>query len=70
MENTTKIEISLKSVLLIILTLILLLLAWKIRGILMGIFVAFILMSGFAPLVDWLVKKGFNKTISVAITYF
>lgn len=70
MENTTKIEISLKSVLLIILTLILLLLAWKIRGILMGIFVAFILMSGFAPLIDWLVKKGFNKTISVAITYF
>lgn len=70
MENTTKIEISLKSVLLIILTLILLLLAWKIRGILMGIFIAFILMSGFAPLVDWLVKKGFNKTISVVITYF
>lgn len=70
MENTTKIEISLKSVLLIILTLILLLLAWKIRGILMGIFIAFILMSGFAPLVDWLVKKGFNKTVSVVITYF
>lgn len=69
MKNTTTIEISLKSVLLIILTLILLLVAWKMRGILMGLFIAFILMSGFAPLVDWLVKRGFNKTISVAVTY-
>ena len=69
MKNTINIEISLKSVLLIILTLILLLLAWKMRGILIGIFMAFILMSGFAPLVDWLVKKGLNKTVSVIITY-
>ncbi|MEX0622241.1 MAG: AI-2E family transporter [Candidatus Woykebacteria bacterium] len=70
MKNTTTIEISLKSVLLIILTLLLLLIAWKIRGVLIGLFIAFILMSGFAPLVDWLTRKGVNKTLSVIITYF
>jgi predicted PurR-regulated permease PerM len=69
MKNVTTIEISLKSVLLVIGTLLFLLIAWKIRGILIALFVAFILMSGFAPLVDWLVKKGLNKAFSVVITY-
>ena len=69
MRNITTIEISLKSILLVISTLVLLLVAWKIRGVLIALFVAYILMSGFAPLVDWLVKKGINKALAVATTY-
>ncbi|HEX7455985.1 MAG TPA: AI-2E family transporter [Candidatus Nanoarchaeia archaeon] len=70
MRNVTTIEISLKSILLVIGTLLLLLIAWNIRGVLIALFVAYILMSGFAPLVDWLVKRGVNKTLSVTTTYF
>jgi len=70
MKNTTTIEISLKSVFLIIITLLLLLVAWKIRGVLIGLFMAFILMSGFAPLIDWLVKRGFSRIFAIAVTYF
>ena len=69
MKNVTTIEISLKSILLVIGTLLLLLIAWKIRAVLIALFVAFILMSGFAPLVDWLVKRGVNKALAVAATY-
>jgi len=69
-RNVTTIEISLKSILLVIGTLLLLLIAWNIRGVLIALFVAYILMSGFAPLVDWLVKRGVNKTLSVTTTYF
>ncbi len=69
MKNVTTIEISLKSILLVIGSLLLLLIAWKIRAILIALFVAFILMSGFAPLVDRLVKRGLNKTLAVTVTY-
>ncbi len=70
MKNVTTIEISLKSILLVISTLLLLLIAWEIRAVLIALFVAFILMSGFAPLVDRLVKRGLNKTLAVIVTYF
>src|SRR3990167_1457712 len=69
MRNITTIEISLKSVLLVIGTLLLLLIAWEIRGVLIALFVAYILMSGFAPLVDWLISKGIPRALYVAITY-
>jgi predicted PurR-regulated permease PerM len=68
-KNVTTIEISLKSILLVIGTLLLLLIAWEIRAVLIALFVAFILMSGFAPLVDRLVRRGLNKTLAVAVTY-
>ena len=69
MRNITTIEISLKSVLLVIGTLLLLLIAWEIRGVLIALFVAYILMSGFAPLVDWLISKGIPRALAVTITY-
>ena len=69
MKNVTTIEISLKSVLLVIGTLLLLLIAWEIRGVLIALFVAYILMSGFAPLVDWLISKGIPRALAVATTY-
>lgn len=69
MKQATTIEISLKSVLLVIATLLLLFVAWKVRGVLIAFFVAYILMSGFAPLVDWLTKNGVSKTLAVVLTY-
>lgn len=69
MKNITTIEISLKSVLVVIGTLVLLFIAWKIRAVLIALFISFILMSGFAPLVDWLMKRGVGRALSVAITY-
>lgn len=70
MKNIVTIEISLKSVLLIIGTLLLFVIAWKVRGVLIALFISYILMSGFAPLVDWLMRKGLNKFLSVTVTYF
>lgn len=69
MKNITTIEISLKSIVWIIGFLLLLVVAWQIRGVLIALFVAYILMSGFAPLVDWLVKKRINKALAVTVTY-
>lgn len=69
MKQTTTIEISLKSVLLVIAMLLLLVIAWKVRGVLVAFFVAYVLMSGFAPLVDRLSKAGVHKTLAVVLTY-
>jgi len=69
-KQTATFEISLKSVLLVIATLTLLFIAWKVKGVLIAFFVAYVLMSGFAPLVDRLTKAGVNKTLSVLVTYF
>ena len=69
MKNITTIEVSLKSVFLVIGTLLLLLVAWQIRGVLIALFISFILMSGFAPLVDWLVRRRIPKTLAVITTY-
>ena len=69
MKQTTTIEVSLKSVLLVIATLLFLFVAWKIRGVLIAFFVAYVLMSGFAPLVDWLSKNGVRKNLAAVLTY-
>jgi len=69
MKQVVTIEISLKSIVYVIGLVILFLVAWKIRGVLLALFIAYILMSGFAPLVDWLTKNGVNKALSVALTY-
>lgn len=69
MNQTTKIEISLKSVIYFLGLIVLIIVAWKIRWVLVALFIAFVLMSGFAPLVDWLTKNGVNKTFAIALTY-
>jgi predicted PurR-regulated permease PerM len=69
MKQSLKIEIAPKSILVAIATIILFLVAWRVREVLISLFVAFILMSGSAPLVDFLVEKGTNRVLAVAITY-
>lgn len=69
MKQTTTIIVSPKSVFFVIGTLLFLFIAWQIRGVLMALFVAYILMSGFAPMVDWLNDRGVNRAVSVALTY-
>ena len=69
MKQTTTIEISIKSFLTVIGILVLLFVAWKVRGVLIAFFVAYILMSGFAPLVDWLTRNKVNKILAIALTY-
>lgn len=69
MKQVVTVEISLKSVIYILTLVVLVLVAWKIKGVLIALFIAFILMSGFAPLVDLLTKNGVNKTLSVTFTY-
>ncbi len=69
MSNSTRVEISPKSVISTILIILAFVLAWKIRFILLSLFTAFVLMSGFAVLADFLHSKGVNKTLSAALAY-
>lgn len=69
MKQTTTIEISPKSLLFVIGILLLLFIAWKVRSVLIALFIAYVLMSGFAPLVDWLMKNRINKILAVIVTY-
>jgi len=69
MKQVTTVEISLKSIVYTLALIVLALVAWKIKGVLIALFIAFILMSGFAPLVEFLTKNGVNKALSVALTY-
>lgn len=65
----TKVEISFKSITYAIGLILLLIVAWKIQGVLFALFIAYILMSGSAPLVDWLSKNGVNKALAIGLTY-
>ena len=67
--NKITVEISPKTIIFTIGLIIGLIVAWKIRIILIALGISVILMSGFAPLVDWLVKNKVNKTLAVAVTY-
>lgn len=69
MKKTASIEISFQTIAFSIGLLIFLILAWKIRAILLALGVSIILMSGFAPLIDYLVSKKINKTLSVITTF-
>jgi len=65
-----KIEISPRTILLIYLIPIGLFLAWSLRGIIIALLISLILMSGFAPLVDWFQGKlKFPKILAVISTY-
>ncbi len=68
-EPPAVVEISFRSVLKIVGFLLLLVLAWKIRFILISILVSYILMTGFAQLSDALHKRGVNKSIASIISY-
>ncbi len=70
MKNTTVIEISPRSVFLVIVILFGIFIAWRIQGVLISLYLSYIWMCGVSPLVDWLQKKGFGKSLSVGITYF
>ena len=63
------IEISPKTIFITIAILFGLFVAWQIKGILLSLVIAYILMSGFAPLVDWFEKEGVNKTVAVLATF-
>lgn len=67
--KTTKIEISLRSVIKVIGLLIFLVFIWQIRFILIDLFLAYILMIGFAQLADWFNEKGFSKSLSAFLAY-
>ena len=68
-KNRVIVEISPKSIIMIISILVLLLIAWKIKAIIFALIISVILMSGFSPLVDWFQKKGLNKLVAVVLTY-
>ena len=68
-NNKLTIEISPKSIFNVVAILVLLLVAWKLRGIIFALIISIILMSGFSPLVDWFEKRGIHKVIAVALTY-
>lgn len=64
------VEISIKSVIKVILVLIGLLIAWQLQGIILSLIVAYILMSGLAPLVDYLdLNLHINKSAAIMLTY-
>lgn len=67
--KTAVVEISLKSVIKIIILLIGLFFVWKIRFILVSLFFSYILMIGFAQLADYLQAKGFSKSLAVTFSY-
>lgn len=67
--KTIKIEISLHSVIKVIALLVFLVFCWEIRFILIDLFLAYILMIGFAQLADWFTARGLGKSISAFLSY-
>ncbi len=63
------IEISPKTIIFTIALLLGLFVAWHIRMILISLFISVILMSGFAPMVDWFEKQKIGKNLAVLFTY-
>lgn len=71
MEKVVKVEISLRSILKVIAVLLGLVIAWQLQGIIVGLLIAYILMAGLAPIVDYLHGSlKINKVASILITYF
>ena len=57
----------------VILALVIIVLGWflyQIRGILMSVFVSYILMAALLPAAQFLEKRGLPKILSVAIPFF
>lgn len=69
-SHTTKVEISFKSIINIVAVLLFLFVSWQISGIIVALVISVILMSGFAPLVDYLNQRTkLPKGLSIIITY-
>jgi predicted PurR-regulated permease PerM len=68
-NKNLSVEISPKTIFTVLTTIIVLLVLWKIRGIILPLVISVVLMSGFSPLVDWFEKRGINKVVAVAFTY-
>ncbi|HEY4694664.1 MAG TPA: AI-2E family transporter [Candidatus Nanoarchaeia archaeon] len=65
----TQVEISPRSVVVTIVIIITFILAWKLRFIVISLLTAFILMTGFALLADFLHSRGLGKTTSAVLAY-
>ncbi len=71
MEKIVKVEISVKSFLKLLLVVLGLVIAWQLQGIILSLVVAYILMAGLAPLVDYLHENlKINKSAAILLTYF
>ena len=67
--KTFKIEISVKSFVLMLLIVFLLVFLWEIRLVFFIFFIAFILNSAFRPLVDFLETKKVPRIVSAIVIY-
>ena len=57
----------------LVIALMLVLLAYithELKGVLVSLFVAYILMAAFSPFVDFLLRKGIRRGLSVVLVYF
>lgn len=70
MNSTQRIEISTKSLATIIAFAVGLWLIYEIWGVLVAIFVSYIVISALRPLVDRLISAGFPKGVAVMTVYF
>ncbi len=67
--STTKIEISIKTILIGLAIYIGLQFAWELRDVLISLFVAYIVMSAARQPVDSLEKKGFSRGLAVFLVF-
>lgn len=65
----TIVAIDTRSIIRVLFVILILLLAWKIRFIILSLIAAFIFMSGAAILADWLHARGLNKSLAAVVTY-
>jgi predicted PurR-regulated permease PerM len=68
-SKIVSIEFSAKSIILVIVAILVFLLWQKLMPVVMVFFFAFVLASGFKPIVDWLQTKRLSKLWSIIITY-
>ncbi len=69
MNNPTRVEIAPRSIVSVILIIIAFILAWKLRFILISLLVAYILMTGFSVLADFLHTQGLSRRLSAIFAY-
>ncbi|MFA5136041.1 MAG: AI-2E family transporter [Patescibacteria group bacterium] len=64
-----KVEISAKTIIFTVVFILSILLLWVIRGLLLSLFVAFIIMSAVKPPVSFLEKKGVNRRLAAIMVF-
>jgi predicted PurR-regulated permease PerM len=69
-EKLVAVDISVKSILKVVFVLVGLVIAWQLQGIILSLIVAYILMAGLAPLVDYFDQNlHINKSAAILLTY-